>query len=458
MRRDCSRSAAISRPIACCSRTRTASSRGRSSSGRCSGSRPIRAWCCDRPNSWCRAACARRCVAAASRCGSTPPSTASCTAAPKCRAAAKRAPGSPRDMADAYAALHELGFAHSAEAWQDGELVGGLYGVSLGHSLLRRVDVRRSPRRFEDRVRRCWCDSSRAWGFDLIDCQVHTEHLARFGAREWTRRRFLTALQRSLAAPTRRGALEARSARAGRPAMGRALNPARSARRSPIALVRALSKLRFAAPVTHVYQPLATPALRSASTSLRYGRGAEGGGAVRHESRAPSEWRRPACRSAKSGWCATGSDRSAGRQAGARAPEAAGRGLRVHAPRGLRPAPLGLRARSLRETRALLRALLRRQLLPAALPRGERPQPHARQAARRRARAARARLRSRAAPDHPAVATAHRRGRRPLCRSARARTRWRVSISRSAASRTRAQRARRRTAAGRSRPRAPSRS
>lgn len=108
------------------------------------------------------------------------------------------------DIANAYAGLHELGFAHSAEAWQDGELVGGLYGVSLGLSFF-------GESMFADRP-----DASKvafvvlvrqlhAWGFDLIDCQVHTDHLARFGAREWTRRRFLAALQRSLAAPTRRG-------------------------------------------------------------------------------------------------------------------------------------------------------------------------------------------------------------------------------------------------------------
>ncbi len=108
-------------------------------------------------------------------------------------------------MADAYTRLHELGFAHSAETWQNGELVGGLYGVSLGSAFF-------GESMFADRP-----DASKTafvvlvrqladWGFDLIDCQVHTDHLARFGAREWTRRRFLTALQRSLAAATRRGA------------------------------------------------------------------------------------------------------------------------------------------------------------------------------------------------------------------------------------------------------------
>jgi leucyl/phenylalanyl-tRNA--protein transferase len=108
------------------------------------------------------------------------------------------------DMAAAYTRLHELGYAHSAEAWQDGALVGGLYGVSLGASFF-------GESMFADRP-----DASKAafavlagqlaaWDFDLIDCQVHTDHLARFGAREWSRRRFLTALRRSLEAPTRRG-------------------------------------------------------------------------------------------------------------------------------------------------------------------------------------------------------------------------------------------------------------
>lgn len=43
------------------------------------------------------------------------------------------------------------------------------------------------------------------WAFQLIDCQVYTEHLERFGAQEWPRRRFLRALDRALQMPTRRG-------------------------------------------------------------------------------------------------------------------------------------------------------------------------------------------------------------------------------------------------------------
>ena len=108
------------------------------------------------------------------------------------------------DMIEAYVALHDLGYAHSAEAWQDGELVGGLYGVSLGACFFGesmftlRSDA--SKVAFATLVQQIT-----AWGFDLVDCQVHTEHLERFGAREWPRTRFNVALVRSLEQPTRCG-------------------------------------------------------------------------------------------------------------------------------------------------------------------------------------------------------------------------------------------------------------
>jgi len=108
------------------------------------------------------------------------------------------------EMVDAYLRLAQLGFAHSAEAWCGDELVGGLYGVSLGGCFFgesmfaRRADA--SKLAFVALVRQL-----QAWDFDLIDCQVHTEHLERFGASSWSRRDFLAALRRSLARPTRRG-------------------------------------------------------------------------------------------------------------------------------------------------------------------------------------------------------------------------------------------------------------
>src|SRR6185295_19217545 len=98
------------------------------------------------------------------------------------------------EMVDAYDKLHAMGLAHSAEAWRDGELVGGLYGVSVGasfsgESMFARADDA-SKIAFVTLV-----EQLDRWGIDLIDCQVFTDHLARFGATEWTRRRFLDALR-----------------------------------------------------------------------------------------------------------------------------------------------------------------------------------------------------------------------------------------------------------------------
>ncbi|MGH0028638.1 MAG: leucyl/phenylalanyl-tRNA--protein transferase [Myxococcota bacterium] len=108
------------------------------------------------------------------------------------------------EMREAYLRLHELGFAHSVEAWDEDGLAGGLYGVSLGGAFFgesmyaERDDASKVAfvRLVEQLVR---------WDFDWIDCQVHTEHLARFGAEAWPRRRFLDALARTLEKPTRRG-------------------------------------------------------------------------------------------------------------------------------------------------------------------------------------------------------------------------------------------------------------
>lgn len=108
------------------------------------------------------------------------------------------------DMLQAYCLLHELGFAHSAEAWADGELVGGLYGVSLGAAFFGESMFTRRPNAskvaFVHLVQHL-----QAWDFHLVDCQMYTAHLARFGAVLWPRKRFLQALDRALQQPTRRG-------------------------------------------------------------------------------------------------------------------------------------------------------------------------------------------------------------------------------------------------------------
>jgi leucyl/phenylalanyl-tRNA--protein transferase len=108
------------------------------------------------------------------------------------------------EMLEAYVTLHELGFAHSVEAWTEGELQGGFYGVSLGAAFFGESMFARAPDAskvaFATAVERF-----QGWGFHFIDCQVETEHLARFGAEHWPRKRFLQALRHALAEPTRRG-------------------------------------------------------------------------------------------------------------------------------------------------------------------------------------------------------------------------------------------------------------
>jgi leucyl/phenylalanyl-tRNA---protein transferase len=108
------------------------------------------------------------------------------------------------EMVAAYGQLHELGFAHSIEAWAAGELVGGLYGLSLGGAFF--GESMFAHRRDASKVAFVHLVLQlQAWAFQLIDCQVYTEHLERFGAQAWPRSRFLKALERTLQMPTRRG-------------------------------------------------------------------------------------------------------------------------------------------------------------------------------------------------------------------------------------------------------------
>jgi len=108
------------------------------------------------------------------------------------------------EMIEAYERLHEGGVAHSVEAFEGGALVGGLYGVSLGAAFFGESmfahDTDASKVAFVVLV-----EQLRRWGIPLVDCQVYTEHLARFGAREWPRRDFLAALHAALERPTRLG-------------------------------------------------------------------------------------------------------------------------------------------------------------------------------------------------------------------------------------------------------------
>lgn len=99
------------------------------------------------------------------------------------------------DMVAAYEQLHALGYAHSVEAWDGQRLVGGIYGVAIGAVFCGESMFALAP----DASKVAFVhlvEQLHRWGFDLIDCQVHTEHLERFGATEWPRRRFLRLLER----------------------------------------------------------------------------------------------------------------------------------------------------------------------------------------------------------------------------------------------------------------------
>jgi len=99
------------------------------------------------------------------------------------------------EMKVAYRELEALGYAHSVEAWSGGELVGGLYGVALGRMFYGESMFSRQR------------DASKAalvylvrqlerWGFEMVDCQMSTSHLASLGAHDIPRAEFLKAVQR----------------------------------------------------------------------------------------------------------------------------------------------------------------------------------------------------------------------------------------------------------------------
>jgi leucyl/phenylalanyl-tRNA--protein transferase len=107
-------------------------------------------------------------------------------------------------MLEAYTRLHELGYALSVETWQEGELVGGLYGVALGGAF------------FAESMFTLVSDASKValvslvrqlqiWRFRLMDCQQSSPHIKMLGAEDIPRRDFLDYLTAALALPNRRG-------------------------------------------------------------------------------------------------------------------------------------------------------------------------------------------------------------------------------------------------------------
>ena len=100
------------------------------------------------------------------------------------------------EMLDAYVGLHSLGYAHSVEVWDSGEMVGGLYGLSLGkcffgESMFAKVS-NASKFGFISLVKKL-----QALDFKLIDCQQQTKHLASLGAKAIPREEFVSMLKRN---------------------------------------------------------------------------------------------------------------------------------------------------------------------------------------------------------------------------------------------------------------------
>lgn len=102
-------------------------------------------------------------------------------------------------IVELYTALHQQGHAHSVEVWQQGELVGGLYGVSLGGAFFGESMFSRRP------------DASkvalvtlvgilREAGYQLLDTQYVNDHLKQFGVEAWSKKRYTTKLAKALSA------------------------------------------------------------------------------------------------------------------------------------------------------------------------------------------------------------------------------------------------------------------
>jgi leucyl/phenylalanyl-tRNA--protein transferase len=94
-----------------------------------------------------------------------------------------------RNMIEAYNSLHELGYAHSVEVWDNDTLVGGLYGVAIGHVFF--GESMFSHVKDSSKIALVsLCQQLQRWNFPLIDCQIYSEHLASMGAKTIARSDF----------------------------------------------------------------------------------------------------------------------------------------------------------------------------------------------------------------------------------------------------------------------------
>lgn len=111
-------------------------------------------------------------------------------------------------MQAAYGRLHDAGYAHSVEVWREGKLAGGLYGVSIGRAFFGESMFTEVPNASKLALIEL-TGRLRALEFELIDCQVRTDHLVSLGAVEIPRPQFLRRLEKALEKDTLAGSWRA---------------------------------------------------------------------------------------------------------------------------------------------------------------------------------------------------------------------------------------------------------
>jgi leucyl/phenylalanyl-tRNA--protein transferase len=104
------------------------------------------------------------------------------------------------EMIRAYEMLHQLGHAHSVEVWLDGELAGGIYGVSIGRIFFGESMFSRESDASKVALV-VLVDRLSSWGYKLIDCQLHSQHLVSMGAEEIAREEFINSVQHNVTQP-----------------------------------------------------------------------------------------------------------------------------------------------------------------------------------------------------------------------------------------------------------------
>lgn len=98
------------------------------------------------------------------------------------------------DMIEAYCKLHELGYAHSVEAWYEDKLVGGLYGMSIGKCFFGE-SMFSTMNNASKAAFITFCKKLEKQGYVMVDCQVYTEHLESLGAVNISREKFLELVE-----------------------------------------------------------------------------------------------------------------------------------------------------------------------------------------------------------------------------------------------------------------------